>query len=126
MNLLNSISSMAFITSFPLMVFLWPLIATLLAQEVAYKTNTDAAFATVRALRIKNHLAQFKTCTTYDHLTGSLGFLGNFYVWWKSLLDDSTHHGIRKVQILRSFGHYQMKNLKIFAQFSVFFLNRQL
>lgn len=119
-------SSMALITSEPFRVLRWEFEATLLAQEVAYKTNTDAAFATVRVLRIKNHLAQFKTCTTYDHLTGSLGFLGNFYVWWKSLLDDSTHHGIRKVEILRSFGHYQMKNLKIFAQFSIFFLNRQL
>ena len=51
-------SSMALITSEPFRVLRWEFEATLLAQEVAYKTNTDAAFATVRVLRIRNHLAQ--------------------------------------------------------------------
>ena len=42
-NLSNSISSMAEMTSGPMIVFLLWLVATVLAWEVAYNTNTLAA-----------------------------------------------------------------------------------
>ena len=72
-------SSMALITSEPFRVLRWEFEATLLAQEVAYKTNTDAAFATVRVLRIKNHLAkkhEHALCTTI--LPAAWASLGTF------------------------------------------------